>query len=218
MNSDVGGQEGESIGQFEAPLAQAAGVAQAGQAQRRLMDQLQGQTWLDTLAVWNARMDLTAAKTNDEASELMLTDALVLARHVPRDARVVDVGVGAGAPGLALALARPDLRVTLVEPLGKRVSFLRTVIGTLGRVDILLVNAKGETLVPADLDVAISRATLDPSAWLDLGLSLVRGGGSVWTLVASEEALPTSARPSDQVAYTLPFSSKSRIAARYDKL
>lgn len=189
-------------------------------------------TWLDTLAVWNARMDLTAAKTNDEAAELMLTDALVLARHIPSDARVIDVGVGAGAPGLALALARPDLRVTLVEPLGKRVSFLRTVIGTLGRMDVTLVNAKGETLAPADFDVAISRATLEPNEWLDLGLSLVRPRGSVWVLVASEDAIPASSKEivdrahgrtwtrsleSERFHYTLPFSHKTRVAARFDK-
>lgn len=179
-------------------------------------------TWLDTLAVWNARMDLTAAKTNDEASELMLTDALVLAGQIPRGSNVVDVGVGAGAPGLGLALARPDLRVTLVEPLQKRISFLRTVIGTLGRVDVTLVHGKGESLAPADFDVAISRATLEPSEWLNLGLSLVRVGGSVWVLVANEEAVPLDSSKvapkieTERVSYTLPFSNKSRIAVRFD--
>lgn len=184
-----------------------------------LADSVQGAlaTWLDTLAVWNARMDLTAAKTNDEASELMLTDALVLAKHVPSGALVVDVGVGAGAPGLGLALARPDLRVTLVEPLQKRISFLRTVIGTVGRVDVTLVNAKGESLVPGSWDVAISRATLEPSEWLNLGLSLVRAGGSTWVLVASEDAIPKHTLSSERFAYSLPFSCKGRIAVRFDK-
>ena len=62
----------------------------------------------------------------------MLADALRPRAAHPRGARVVDVGTGAGAPGLALALLRPDLRVTLVEPLGKRAAFLRTVLGAVG--------------------------------------------------------------------------------------
>ena len=79
------------------------------------------QKWLDLLAEWNARMDLTAARTEDERIDLMLADALALAPRIAEGARVVDVGTGAGAPGLALALLRPDLETTLVEPLTKRV-------------------------------------------------------------------------------------------------
>ena len=90
-------------------------------------------TWLERLEEWNARIDLTAARSPEELVDLMLADALVLAPRIAADARVVDVGTGAGAPGLALALLRPDLRVTLVEPLGKRAAFLRTVIGEAGR-------------------------------------------------------------------------------------
>src|SRR5262245_27869803 len=86
--------------------------------------------WVALVSAWNARVDLTAARGPDELVDLMLADALVLAAHVPPGARVVDVGAGAGAPGLGLAVARPDLRVTLVEPLQKRVAFLRTVLGS----------------------------------------------------------------------------------------
>jgi 16S rRNA (guanine527-N7)-methyltransferase len=89
--------------------------------------------WLDRLEEWNARVDLTAARSTEELVDLMLADAFVVAPRIPRGVRVVDVGSGAGAPGLAIALLRPDLPVTLVEPLGKRVAFLRTVIGALGQ-------------------------------------------------------------------------------------
>ena len=66
----------------------------------------------------------------------MLADALVMSRSFAPGTRVLDVGTGAGAPGLALALMRPDLVVTLCEPLAKRTSFLRTVLGTVGRSDV----------------------------------------------------------------------------------
>lgn len=81
--------------------------------------------WLDALAEWNAKIDLTAAKDERALAWLMLADAMMLARAMPANATVVDVGTGAGAPGLALAILRPDLRVTLCEPLAKRAAFLR---------------------------------------------------------------------------------------------
>ncbi|MGH7440525.1 MAG: RsmG family class I SAM-dependent methyltransferase, partial [Polyangiaceae bacterium] len=63
--------------------------------------------WLTRLEEWNARVDLTAARSPDELVDLMLVDALVVAPRLPRGVRVVDVGSGAGAPGLAIALLRP---------------------------------------------------------------------------------------------------------------
>src|SRR6185369_15167569 len=85
--------------------------------------------WLDLIAGWNAKVDLTAARDTDELVDLMLADGFLLSRYQPPGCHVVDVGSGAGGPGLALALARRDLTVTLVEPLQKRVAFLRTVLG-----------------------------------------------------------------------------------------
>ncbi len=150
----------------------------------------------------------------------MLCDALVLAREVPQGARVVDVGTGAGAPGLGLALARPDLRVTLVEPLRKRVAFLRTVIGSVSSGGAMpeLVTGRGEDLPRRQWDVAVSRATLVPGAWLALGVELVRPGGGVWVLLAQSEppAAPAGARGPALTRYALPFSGVSRAAARYD--
>ncbi len=141
-------------------------------------------TWLDTLVEWNARLDLTAARTVNELVDLMLADALVVAALVPTGASLVDVGTGAGAPGLALAVLRPDLKITLVEPLTKRISFLRTVLGKLGRPDIVLVRARVEDL-ETRFDVAISRATLPPLSWLSAGLGLA---DQVWVLLAKDDA------------------------------
>jgi 16S rRNA (guanine527-N7)-methyltransferase len=120
----------------------------------------------------------------------MLADASLLARVIPVGASVVDVGTGAGAPGLALAVMRPDLHVTLVEALGKRVAFLRTVIGKLGRLDIKLDATDAHGIARTRYDVAMSRATLRPSEWLALGAALVRDGGSVWVFLA-RDALPS---------------------------
>jgi 16S rRNA (guanine527-N7)-methyltransferase len=177
------------------------------------------ETWLNVLREWNARVDLTAARTPEELVDLMMADALVLEGRIEQGARVVDVGTGAGAPGLALALLRPDVRATLVEPSGKRASFLRTVIGSVGRADVALVRGRGETLVAQHRhawDVALSRATLGPAAWLDLATQLAAQGGSAWVLLA-REAPPVHerARLEETVAYEWPLTGAARVAVRY---
>jgi 16S rRNA (guanine527-N7)-methyltransferase len=173
--------------------------------------------WLARLEEWNARIDLTAARSEDELVDLMLADALVLAPRIPPAAHLVDVGTGAGAPGLALALLRPDLHVTLVEPLGKRASFLRTVIGEVGRVDITLERAHGEALAKTSAwSVAVSRATIRPSEWLALGTRLASPGGIVWVLLADDEA-PRHPRAQMEIdlAYVWPLTGAPRRALGY---
>lgn len=176
------------------------------------------QTWLDLLRDWNERMDLTAARDDDELFDLMLADALALAPRIPPKARVVDVGCGAGAPGLALALVRPDLAVTLVEPLTKRIAFLRTVVGTLARTEIVLAKEKGEATAarnPDGWDVAISRATLAPPQWIPLGLRLAP---VAWALLAKDDAPDVpGARLTEDFAYAWPLTNAARRAARYER-
>src|SRR5262245_14872175 len=104
-------------------VAEGLGTAVAEDAAGRIA------VWFDSIATWNAKFDLAAARHADELADLMLADALVLARHEREGGKVVDIGSGAGGPGLALTLVRPDLAVTLVEPREKRVAFLRTVAG-----------------------------------------------------------------------------------------
>ncbi len=175
------------------------------------------ETWLERLEEWNARIDLTAARSPEELVDLMLADAFVLASHLPEGARLVDVGTGAGAPGLALALLRPDLKVTLVEPLGKRASFLRTAVGAVGRSDVGIERLRGEALAGRRAwDVAVSRATLAPGPWLELGLTLAAPGGHVWVLLANKEP-PESEKGvlEEERAYVWPLTGARRRAVRY---
>src|SRR5580692_9372117 len=181
--------------------------------------------WLDRLAEWNARVDLTAARGSDELVDLMVADALVLAARLPEGARLVDVGTGAGAPGLALALLRPDLDVTLVEPLGKRGAFLRTVIGALNRRDVKIEGKTGEAVTEAlaggrgeGWTVALSRATLPPASWLGLAARLLgRGGGSAWVFLARESApVLVGMSEAETVSYAWPLTGAERRLVRYD--
>jgi 16S rRNA (guanine527-N7)-methyltransferase len=191
-------------------LIQRAAVASTGALPESTVDALS--TWMERIERWNTRMDLTAARSREELVDLMLVDALILGARIPRDVRLVDVGTGAGAPGLALAVLRPDLHVTLVEPLGKRASFLSTEAGVLGRRDVTIERARGEAMIArAPWDVAVSRATLSPDEWLELGIRLVGTDGCVWVLLGKGD-VPVHAgwRVAEELAYRWPLTGALR--------
>ena len=119
---------------------------------------------------------------------------------------MVDVGSGGGLPALPLALLRPGLVIRLCEPIAKKAAFLRTAIRELKLADRVSLEARrGEELadelvaVPAGpgaaaaperlFDVATSRATFAPEAWLALGRRLVRPGGRVFVLTVPGTAI-----------------------------
>ena len=161
--------------------------------------------WLDLVRTWNRKIDLTAAKGEVELAELGVRDAWEIAGRIARDGGgVVDVGSGFGAPGIPVAILRPDLEVKLVEPLGKRATFLRNVIGTLGltaRVEVM--ETKGEQVAEAGIhfDTAISRATLSPDEWLALGERLAPEGEVVALLARDPPPDPAGRRVIWRVDY-----------------
>ncbi len=91
--------------------------------------------YLDLLAAWSARMNLTAAVTPAERVRLLVAPILPAA-PVPAPGRLIDIGSGNGSPGLVLALLRPDLEVTLLEPRQKRWAFLREAARAADRPDV----------------------------------------------------------------------------------
>ncbi len=153
--------------------------------------------YAELLLRWNARINLTAARSIESLVGEHFPDAFALARKLDQPARVVDVGSGGGLPAIPLALLRGHLTVELVEPIAKKAAFLRTAIRELAIGDRVSVRvARGEALaraVAADrslaFDVAISRATLAPPKWLALGARLVRPGGRLFALTIAD-ALP----------------------------
>jgi len=170
---------------------------------------------LDLVLLWNRRVDLTAARSPDELVDLFVADAAMLASvHPPGPQRWVDVGSGAGAPGLGLAVLRPELELTLVEPRAKRVAFLHTALGTVGRANVRVHRARSEQLASGGWEVACSRAALPPSEWLRQGTRLATRG--VWVLLARAPA-PSLAgwRAEADVPYTWPLTGAARRAVRF---
>lgn len=169
--------------------------------------------FVELVQSFNRKMDLTAARGDDELVDLLLADAALIAPRLPVGARLVDVGSGAGAPGLSIALLRPDLDVTLVEPLSKRVMFLRTAVGKLsvpGRLVARVERLRAEQLPLASFDVATSRATFAPETWLGVGQQLIQSKGEVWVLVTHDA--PTMPGATEDLTYQWPLTGVQRRA------
>lgn len=97
--------------------------------------------YLDLLAAWSPRVNLTGARTPEERVATLVAPVLPLASLVP-EGRVLDLGSGNGSPGLVLALLRPELVVTLVEPRMRRVAFLREAARAAGREDVTVFRGR----------------------------------------------------------------------------
>jgi len=168
--------------------------------------------YCDLALTWGQRVDLTAARSADELVDLLLADALAISAARPADSgeRWFDVGSGVGAPGIPLALLAP-INMTLVEPRTKRVAFLRTAVGSLGRPDITVSRSRSDEFLAASCDVAVSRATLPPPEWLKEGARLATR--CVWLLLAKASVPNLDGRATlADVSYSWPLTGAQRRA------
>lgn len=168
--------------------------------------------YLELLSKWNARINLSGSR-EPEALAGHVLDCLGVVPHVPADAkRLVDVGSGAGLPGAILAIARPGLAVTALEPVHKKHAFLAAVRRELGVNNLQAfaerVEVHREAAGFVGYDVAVSRATFAVPEWLACGRTLVRASGVVLAMEGSEQhALPAGAT---RHPYEIPGSDRRR--------
>lgn len=105
-----------------------------------------------------------------------LLNSVALAPFIPADSAVVDLGSGAGLPGIPIALVRPDLQMTLLEPLARRMRFLEEVRDLLA-LDVTLVRARAEDASLPEMDVVVARAVAPLGRLVELAVPLLRPGG-----------------------------------------
>ncbi len=192
-------------------------------------------TYEGELLEWNTRHNLTAIRDPQEIRIKHFLDSmtcLLALRDSPAE-RMVDVGTGAGFPGLPLKILYPAMRLTLVESVGKKADFCRHVVKKLSLDSVDIVQERAETLgrIPAhreQYDWAVARAVATLPVLAEYLLPLVRVGGSM--LAMKGESAPAEAHTAERalrilgghlrqlVPVTLPGVAEERYLVMVDKI
>jgi 16S rRNA (guanine527-N7)-methyltransferase len=184
--------------------------------------------YAERLLFWNRRVNLTAITEPDAVAELHLVDSLALLRTLGAARTVLDVGSGAGLPGVAIACVRRDVLVTCCDPVRKKVAFVKAVSAELDlAVRARSVRAEGrperEGLDRAE--AVVSRAFAEPGRWVALGSAYVGEGGALFAMLgrgAEEGSLRTLGELHGLTLevldrFSLPVSGAERAVARFRK-
>ena len=183
------------------------------------------------LLKWNAKVNLTAITAPEEVLEKHFLDSLAVLTEVEGAGTVLDVGAGAGFPGLPLKMARPSLAVTVVDAVGKKVGYVKAVVAVagLGLTGTKAVHSRAEGQPDAEglprADRVIARAFMDLPDWLKLAPAYLAPGGRVVAMLGKaqpEEELRARAAENGLAlvsarAYRLPFSGAERQVAAFSR-
>ena len=163
--------------QFEKDCKELGVVLTTGQIQQFLK-------YYEMLVKWNEVMNLTAITEYDEVMKKHFVDSISLCKayDVTQEKTVIDVGTGAGFPGLALKIAFPNLQVTLLDSLNKRINFLNEVIQTLGLTGVETIHGRAEDFAKPGkcrekFDLCVSRAVANLSTLSEYCIPFLKIGG-----------------------------------------
>lgn len=156
-----------------------AEVAQA--AEQVFGDRLElAKRYVDHLATSGIERGLIGPREVPRLWDRHVLNCAVITELIPSGVRVADVGSGAGLPGLCIAIARPDLKVTLIEPLERRVTWLEEIILDLQLDNVTVLRMRAEQAVDeVDCDVVTARAVSALDKLLGLTVPLLHGSGEV---------------------------------------
>ena len=170
----------------------------------------------------NKVMNLTAITDPTEVVTRHFLDCAALAPHMPQGGRVLDVGTGAGFPGMPLAILCPQTEFVLLDALRKRIDFLNEVIEVLGLTNVTAVHAR------ASFDMAVSRAVADLRTLSELAVPMVKTGGVFLAMKAADcaEEVQGAAHAfevlgigePETLRYTVPHDGVERALVRLPKI
>ena len=173
------------------------------------------------LQLWNAKMNLTAITDIQLVAYKHFVDALAAARFLERPARIMDIGSGAGFPAVPMKILYPNLDVTMVDAVRKKVSFLNHVVRTLKLDNINAVHARVEDLAKDSghfqaYDAVTARGFADLGKLAGLAGPMLAPGGRIYALKgehALEEITPELEKQFHitHKSYTLPFVDAQRV-------
>ena len=146
--------------------------------------------YMELLIEWNEKMNLTAITEPEEIILKHFIDSITILKDIEDNSKVVDVGTGAGFPGIPLSIMNPTLRITLVDSLNKRLIFLQEVVKELNLKNIEIVHARAEEFgqnknYREKFDIATSRAVANLATLSEYLVPLVKIGGKIISMKAS---------------------------------
>ena len=138
--------------------------------------------YMQMLIEWNEKMNLTAITDPDDIILKHFIDSLTILKEIPRGAKVVDVGTGAGFPGIPISIMNETIKITLVDSLNKRLIFLQEVIKELKLQNVEIIHARAEEFgqdkkYRESFEVATSRAVANLSTLSEYLIPLVKVNG-----------------------------------------
>ncbi len=184
----------------------------------QMLDQLMA--YLNLIEKWNRVYNLTAIRERDEMIKLHFLDSLSILNHVEME-HVLDVGSGAGFPGIVLAITKPELKVTVMDSVNKKTTFMQQVKSELSLTNLNVVNARVEDYQPTTLfDGVITRAFSSIQNMLLMTQHTLQKNGA-WLAMKSKD-VKEELEALDQNQFTLiplevPFINAERYLVKLKK-
>jgi len=129
---------------------------------------------------------LIGPKEGDRIWERHIANCIPITTIIPQNIRLVDIGSGAGLPGVVIALVRPDLKVTLIEPLQRRVDFLNEVVAELG-IPVEVIRGRAER-IKKQFEVVTARAVAPLEKLINISWHMIPKGGSLMAMKGESAA------------------------------
>jgi 16S rRNA (guanine527-N7)-methyltransferase len=144
------------------------------------------QRYAELLSSTGIERGLIGPKEGDRIWERHIANCIPITTIIPQGVRVADIGSGAGLPGIVIALARPDLKVSLIEPLQRRVDFLNEVVAELA-LDVEVIRGRAER-VKMQFEIVTARAVAPLEKLIQISWHMIPRGGSLMAIKGESAA------------------------------